>query len=58
MRWLFPGMTVRIEAPCLDCGDRVVIEMTDHEVRSVDPPQTVGYSYSQVGGSPETRAYR
>ena len=26
--WLFPGQTVRVDAPCLDCGDPVTVEMT------------------------------
>ena len=27
--WLFPGETVRVDAPCLDCGD----PMTDRDAR-------------------------
>jgi len=41
--WLFPGQTVRVEAPCLDCGDPVVIEMRDGEFMRVDPPGIVGH---------------
>jgi hypothetical protein len=41
--WLFPGVTVRVEAPCLDCGDAVVVEMRDGRLVSVDPPGVVGH---------------
>lgn len=58
VRWLFPGKTVRIDAPCLDCGEPVAIVMDDQSVRSVAPESVVGYSYSVVGGPPETRPWR
>src|SRR3990170_6652952 len=29
IRWMFPGRTVRIDAPCLHCGDDVAVEMRD-----------------------------
>ena len=58
MRWLFPGKTVRIDAPCLDCGDPLHVVMRDEDVLEVEPASMVGYSYSQVGGPPETRAWR
>lgn len=41
--WLFPGATVRIDAPCLDCGDPMRIEMRDGELVAVDPPGLVGH---------------
>ena len=41
--WLFPGETVRIEAPCLDCGDPVTVEMRDGRLTWVDPPTVVGH---------------
>ena len=41
--WLFPGQTVRVEAPCLDCGDPLVIEMRDGEFMRVTPPEIVGH---------------
>jgi hypothetical protein len=58
VRWLFPGTIVRVEAPCLDCGDPVRIVMRDEETLSVEPVAVVGYSASQVGGPPENRAWR
>jgi len=41
--WLFPGTTVRVEAPCLDCGERMVVEMRDGRFVTVDPPGIVGH---------------
>ena len=58
MRWLFPGKTVRIDAPCLDCGEPMAVVMRDEEVLSIEPGAMVGYAYSQVGGPPENRAWR
>ncbi|MGI9599460.1 MAG: hypothetical protein ACR2QK_25070 [Acidimicrobiales bacterium] len=58
MRWLFPGRTVRIEAPCLDCGDQMVVEMRDEEILSIDPETMVGYTSAEVGGEASTRPFR
>lgn len=58
MRWLFPGSLIRVEAPCLDCGEPVVIEMRDEEILSVEPPTIVGYTSSPVGGEASTRPFR
>ena len=41
--WLFPGETVRVDAPCLDCGDPVTVEMRDGRITWVDPPEVVGH---------------
>jgi hypothetical protein len=49
--WLFPGQTVRVEAPCLDCGDPVVIEMRDGEFTRVDPQTVVGHLNYGFGAS-------
>jgi hypothetical protein len=49
--WLFPGETVRVEAPCLDCGDPVVIEMRDGAFVTVDPPDVVGHLNWGFGAS-------
>jgi len=57
IRWLVPGKDVRIEAPCLCCGDPVVVEMRDHEF-SVEPAEAVGYTSAQVGGSADSRPFR
>lgn len=58
MRWLFPGKTVRLDAPCLDCGEPLMVEMRDEQILAVQPQSIVGYSYSQVGGPPENRPWR
>ena len=58
MRWLFPGKTIRVEAPCLDCGDEMIIEMRDEEILSVTPDTLVGYSSGEVGGEASTRPFR
>ena len=58
VRWLFPGKTVRVDGPCLDCGEPLGVEMRDEQVRTVDPAGMVGYAYSEVGGPLENRAWR
>ncbi|MDA3038564.1 MAG: hypothetical protein O3C27_03370 [Actinomycetota bacterium] len=58
MRWLFPGSLIRVEAPCLDCGEPLVIEMRDEEILTVEPPTMVGYTSSAVGGEASTRPFR
>ena len=53
--WLFPAETVRIEAPCLDCGDPVIVEMRDGHIVRVDPPDVVGhlnYGFGPSRGRP------
>lgn len=58
VRWLFPGSTVRIDAPCLDCGEPFSIELCDEEILAINPPEMVGYSSSAVGGDASTRPFR
>lgn len=58
MRWLFPGSLIRIDAPCLDCGEPLVVEMQDEEILTVDPPEMVGYTSALVGGEASTRPFR
>lgn len=58
VRWMFPGKTVRVDAPCLDCGDDVSVEMRDEDILSVRPETTVGYAWGRVGGAIEDRPYR
>ena len=53
--WLFPGETVRVDAPCLDCGDPVSVEMRDGLILWVDPPGVVGhlnYGFGPSRGRP------
>ena len=49
--WLFPGETVRIDAPCLDCGDPVTVEMRDGRIVWADPPGVVGHLNFGFGAS-------
>ena len=57
-RWLFPGRTVRLDAPCLLGGEPLRIEMRDEEITLIDPPTMVGYTRSMVGGDAATRPFR
>ncbi|MFZ0887735.1 MAG: hypothetical protein WA005_04725 [Candidatus Binataceae bacterium] len=58
VRWLFPNQTVRIDAPCLDCGEPLKVEMRDERILSVQPDTTVGYTHSPIGGSREDIPFR
>jgi hypothetical protein len=58
VRWLFPNKTVRIDAPCLDCGEPLVVEMRDEQILSVEPDTMVGYTHSPIGGSREDIPFR
>ena len=58
MRWLFPGYTIRIDAPCLDCGEAMVVEMTDAGFSTVEPTTMIGYTSAPVGGDAATRPFR
>jgi Alkylmercury lyase len=53
--WLFPARTVRIEAPCLDCGDSMLLEMRDGRLLTVNPSTVVGhlnYGFGPSRGRP------
>jgi hypothetical protein len=59
VRWLFPGKEIRIDAPCLDCGEPITIRMKDDEILEVDPPETVGHTVASfMKRSSTTSAYR
>ena len=58
IRWLVPGRTVRIDAPCLCCGEPIVVETADEELSVVDPADTVGYTSDEVGGDASSRPFR
>ncbi len=58
VRWLFPGQTVTVTAPCLVGDEPLRIEMRDDEVLSVEPSTMVGYTRSQVGGDAANRPFR
>ncbi len=58
VRWVVPGQAVRVDAPCLCCGEPIVVEMLDEQITTVEPLTTVGYSHSKVGGPAEGRPFR
>ena len=58
IRWLVPGKTVRIDAPCLCCGEPMSVELLDDEIVSAEPETMVGYTHSEVGGDAATRPFR
>lgn len=58
MRWLFPGRLVTVEAPCLCCGEPIVVETRDDGLLRATPETTVGYTRSAVGGEAATRPFR
>lgn len=35
--WMFPGKQVSIDAPCLDCGEPLHVEVIDGEIANADP---------------------
>lgn len=43
LTWVFPGKTVEIESPCLDCGERMRIAVRDGLIESRDPAGIVSY---------------
>lgn len=49
---------MRVEAPCLDCGEPMVIELRDEEIVLVEPATIVGYTRSPVGGDAASRPFR
>ena len=49
---------MRVQAPCLDCGDTLEVVMRDEEVLSVEPDSMVGYAYSEIGGPAGNRPWR
>lgn len=58
IRWLVPGRTVRIDAPCLCCGEAMTVEMCDDDISVVEPTELVGYTSVEIGGDPSTRPFR
>jgi Alkylmercury lyase len=53
--WLFPGQTVRVDAPCLDCGEAIRVDMRDGRLVAIDPPGVVGhlnYGFGPSRGRP------
>jgi len=47
-----------MDAPCLDCGEPMVIVMRDEELLTAEPTNIVGYSITPIGVQGPGRAYR
>lgn len=58
IRWLVPGQRVRIDAPCLCCGEPITVVLEDEDVNTIEPAEAVGYTASQVGGDAASRPFR
>ncbi|MEE9417036.1 MAG: organomercurial lyase [Acidimicrobiales bacterium] len=58
IRWLVPGCNVRIDAPCLCCGEPMTIEMLDESISLMEPTEMVGYSSAEIGGDAASRPFR
>ncbi|MGI9611268.1 MAG: hypothetical protein ACR2QO_00045 [Acidimicrobiales bacterium] len=58
MRWLFPGSTITVEAPCLDCAEPMTVVLRDEEILDLQPATIVGYSSAEVGGDAASRPFR
>jgi hypothetical protein len=41
--WLFPGKTVRIDTPCLDCGLPIRVDIKDGILLRIEPEGVMGY---------------
>ena len=51
MTWLFPGKTVRVDAPCLDCAEPLAFEMRDGQFLRVEPATMVGHlNHPRIAG--------
>lgn len=35
--WMFPGRRVTVNAPCLDCGEPLSVELVDGAIKRADP---------------------
>jgi len=42
--WLFPGKTIQVDAPCLDCGSPIRVKMKDGVVQNAEPEGIMGYT--------------
>ena len=42
--WLYPGKEVRIDCPCLDCGEPIQVRMRDGEIIGSSPEEIVAHS--------------
>jgi len=43
MTWMFPGKLVTVDAPCLDCGEPLSVDVLDGVIKRADPPDIAFY---------------
>lgn len=41
--WMFPGKLVTVNAPCLDCGEPLSVDILDGEIKRSDPGDIAFY---------------
>jgi hypothetical protein len=55
-------MTVRIDAPCLDCNGPIAVEMRDGQLLTIDSPEVIGHLNQPVAwrqrGPADDQAFR
>lgn len=49
--WVFPGQRIRVEAPCLDCNQTLVLEMRDGKSSPSTPPPSSATSTTPRSGT-------
>ena len=48
--WLYPGMDVQIDCPCLDCGEPIQVRLRDGEITGSSPDSIVAHSKLPFSG--------
>jgi hypothetical protein len=43
MTWVFPGKLVTVDAPCLDCGEPLSVDVLDGVIKRADPGDITFY---------------
>ena len=43
MTWMFPGRLVTVNAPCLDCGEPLSVDILDGVIKRADPSDITFY---------------
>jgi len=43
MTWMFPGKRVTVNAPCLDCGEPLSVELLDGVIQRAEPRDIAFY---------------
>jgi len=48
MTWVFPGKLVTVDAPCLDCGEPLSVDVLDGVIKRADPEGIAFYVHVPV----------